>query len=245
MARPQKEGLDYFPLDVTLDMDDKFQLLEAQHGIEGFGVIIKLYMKIYSEGYFYQWGEKESLLFSKRINVDINKVNVIINDALRWKILDEGMYNKYKILTSGGIQKRYMEAVKRRQSIEIIGNYVINGHIKGANVHIKLLDESNNPQRKEENRREKKRIAFITVQHLSMTKEEYDKLVSAHGQSKTDNKIEYAKNYAKLKNYTSLYLTINNWLKADKDKQPAERHYQNAATYKEEEITDDTFKDRI
>ena len=45
MARPVKEGLEYFPLDCDIDQDDKVALIEAQHGIKGFGVVIKLLMK--------------------------------------------------------------------------------------------------------------------------------------------------------------------------------------------------------
>ena len=41
MARPQKEGIDYFTLDVK--MDDEVKLVEAKSGIAGFGVLIKLY----------------------------------------------------------------------------------------------------------------------------------------------------------------------------------------------------------
>ena len=47
MARPIKEGLDYFPLDTKLD--DKFELLEAKYGSDGvkvFGCIIKLFQRI-------------------------------------------------------------------------------------------------------------------------------------------------------------------------------------------------------
>lgn len=84
MARPQKNGLDYFPLDVDIDQDDKVALIEAQHGITGFAIVIKLLMKIYKNSYFYEWTEKEQLLFSKRVNVDINQVNVVINDCVKW-----------------------------------------------------------------------------------------------------------------------------------------------------------------
>jgi hypothetical protein len=62
---------------------------------------------------------------------------------------------------------------------------------------------------------------FIKCQHLSMTKEEYDTLVLKYGQKAVDDKIEYARNYKKLKNYISLYLTLNNWLKKDKQDKPA------------------------
>ncbi len=66
MARPLQTGLSYFPLDVTFDQDDKIALIESDFGIEGFTVIVKLLMKIYSEGYNYHWGEKEQKLFSRR-----------------------------------------------------------------------------------------------------------------------------------------------------------------------------------
>ena len=50
MARPQKEGLEYFPLDVS--MDDNVELIEAEHGVAGFAILIKMYQKIYSESYW-------------------------------------------------------------------------------------------------------------------------------------------------------------------------------------------------
>ena len=58
MARPVKSGLNYFPMDV--DMDDKVELIEAKHGITGFGILIKLYQKIYKEGYYINWKEETS-----------------------------------------------------------------------------------------------------------------------------------------------------------------------------------------
>lgn len=125
MARPQKEGLDYFPLDVDIDQDDKIALIESQYGIEGFAVIIKLMMKIYKTSYFYEWTEREQLLFSKRVNVDINRVNVIINDCVKWELFDETVLKDYQILTSKGIQRRYLEAVGRRQKVEMFKEYLL------------------------------------------------------------------------------------------------------------------------
>lgn len=115
MARPIKQGLDYFPLDTN--MDDNFELIEAKYGLEGFGVLIKLYQRAYKEcGYFYPWTEKEQLLFSKRVNVDNNTVNNIIVDAVTYGIFDKRLYDK-GILTSHGMQKRYIEATIRRKEI--------------------------------------------------------------------------------------------------------------------------------
>lgn len=144
MARPQKEGLDYFPLDVDVDQDDKITLIEAQYGIEGFGVVIKLMMKIYKTSYFYEWTEREQLLFSKRVNVDINRVNVIINDCVKWGLFDETVYNLHKVLTSKGIQRRYLTAIGRRQTVKMAKEYLLLDD-ETVNVYKNLVIVNINP----------------------------------------------------------------------------------------------------
>ena len=64
MARPKKDGLEYFPLDTDMDQDDKVRLIEAEHGILGFGILVKLFMN-HKEGYYYEWGEMQQLLFAQ------------------------------------------------------------------------------------------------------------------------------------------------------------------------------------
>ena len=125
MVRPRKAGIDYFPIDVYMDQDDKVQMIEAIHGIAGFGLLVRLLMKIYQEGYYYEWTEKEQILFSKRVNVDINEVNTFINSCIKWEVFNPKIYEKYKILTSKGIQKRFLEAAKRRNSITLIKEYLL------------------------------------------------------------------------------------------------------------------------
>ncbi|NLW90015.1 MAG: DUF4373 domain-containing protein [Syntrophomonadaceae bacterium] len=148
MARPQKEGLEYFPLNTDIDQDDKLQLIEAKFGIKGFGIVIKLLMKIYREGYYYEWSEKEQLLFSKRVNVDINEVNDVINECLKWDLFDQDTYDTYGILTSRGIQRRYFEAVGRRKEVEVVTEYCLidlknQPHI--VYVNINPVNVHNNP----------------------------------------------------------------------------------------------------
>lgn len=144
MARPPKEGLDYFPLDVDVDQDDKIALIEAQYGIEGFGIVIKLMMKIYKTSYFYEWTEREQLLFSKRVNVDISRVNVIINDCIRWGLFDETVYKLHKVLTSKGIQRRYLTAIGRRQTVKMAKEYLLLGD-EIVNVYKNLVIVNINP----------------------------------------------------------------------------------------------------
>lgn len=124
MARPCKQGIDYFSLDVILD--DKFELFEAEFGLQGFGFIIKLFQKIYeANGYFYKWSEDEKLLFSKKVDVDIDLINDYINSAMKRGIFNQNIYDKYQVLTSKGVQKRFLEASKRRKRIEIIKEYFL------------------------------------------------------------------------------------------------------------------------
>lgn len=165
LARPQKEGLDYFPLDTDMDQDDKVALIEAKHGAVGFAIIIKLLMKIYRNSYFYKWAEKEQLLFSKRVNVDINQVNDIINDCLKWGIFDEKIYKKYEVLTSRGIQKRYLEAAARRKKVEIYEEYCLIDINDYKNICLVSINVDNNEinanknttkKRKEKKSKEKK-----------------------------------------------------------------------------------------
>ncbi len=123
MARPFKSGVDYFPLDVK--MDDEIFLLEAEHDITGFGVLIKLYQRIYASNYWLKWDKKELIVFSKAVNVDKNEVVAIINTCLEWDLFHKNLFEEYLILTSHGIQERFFEIVKRRTQVEIIKEFLL------------------------------------------------------------------------------------------------------------------------
>lgn len=119
-----KSGIDYFPLDVTLD--EKFELIEAEFGLTGFGVVVKLMQKIYGgQGYYVEWTKEVALLFAKRIGAGGNAVSEIVSASIERGIFDKTLYDKYQILTSKGIQKRYFEAVSRRKSVEVERAYLL------------------------------------------------------------------------------------------------------------------------
>ena len=124
MARPIKEGLSYFPLDVDSDYDDKLQLIESLYGPTGFASVIKIFMKIYSVGYYYKWEEKEELLMAKRIGIDSNSLKNIINDCVKYDLFDEELFKQYNILTSDGIQKRFFTAVGKRKVGLVIEDFL-------------------------------------------------------------------------------------------------------------------------
>lgn len=146
MARPIKQGLDYFPLDVDIDQDDKFAMIEAVHGHVGFSVVVRLLAKIYKEGYCYQWSNREQILFANRVNVDINNLIEIVDACMNERIFNKTIYEAHGVLTSKGIQKRYLEAVKRRKQVDFNAEYFLIedvGPIVGSNkIAVYVTDEN-------------------------------------------------------------------------------------------------------
>src|SRR5699024_9652687 len=100
-------------------MDDKFKFIEIKYNLEGFAVVIKLMQRIYSLGYWCKWTEDEILLFSDEIKSNPDTVRDIVNECLKRGIFNQELHDKYNILTSRGIQKRFKEIVKRRKNVEV------------------------------------------------------------------------------------------------------------------------------
>jgi len=118
VARPIKTGLDYFPLDWDIDEDDKVCLIAAEVGELAFGRLIKILAKIYHDGgYYKKWDEDTEMLFASRKGIPLEELKILIQTALKRGFFDSDIYEKYRILTSAGIQKRYIEIVKKRKNI--------------------------------------------------------------------------------------------------------------------------------
>lgn len=150
MARPIKSGVDYFPLDTVLDT--KFKLIEAEFGLTGFAVIVKLFQKIYGEqGYYCEWTNEVALLFSHECGGG-KAVSEIVSAAIKRGIFDKGMYDKYSILTSKGIQARYFEAVSRRTQVNVKSEYLLICDTDLAdNVNKNRVSVNINPQNADRN----------------------------------------------------------------------------------------------
>lgn len=119
-----KSGIDYFPLDVN--MDEKVELIEAEFGLTGFAVLVKLLQRIYGgEGWYVEWTNEVALLFAKRVGAGGSVVSEIVEASIKRGIFDKTLYDKYQILTSAGIQRRYFEAVSRRKNVKVKAEYLL------------------------------------------------------------------------------------------------------------------------
>mgnify|MGYP001820199599 CR=1 FL=1 len=148
MARPTKQGIDYFPLDCQFD--DKIEMYLIESGAPGLGVLISIWQMIYSNHGYYTDNNKDlHLLIKRKIDSDINEVSDCINLCLDRGIFNNNLHEKYGILTSKAIQKRYFEIARKKKSVEIVVDYIINGidsygnwvNVAGNATNVKVKEE--------------------------------------------------------------------------------------------------------
>lgn len=157
-------GISYFPLDVHLD--EKFELIEAEFGLKGFAVVVKLFQKIYGgQGYYCEWTKDVGLLFAKRNGLSCGLASQIVQKCIEKGIFNKELFEKHRILTSKGIQERYFSIVSRRKNVEIKSEYLLikvaqipkNVSIFPKNVNNSSENASNSRQRKEKESKGKER----------------------------------------------------------------------------------------
>lgn len=159
MARPLKDGIDYFPLDVNFLKDIKIRKMLIACGPQSIAVLISLLCNIYQdEGYYIGWDEDVRFLISDDVGVKESLVQEVVTKAVDVNFFNADLFKKYKILTSIGIQKRYVEATSRRKRNRIKKSFnLINVDNNGVNVNNNSVNVDKSTQRKEKERKEKER----------------------------------------------------------------------------------------
>lgn len=158
MARPRKVGLDYFPFECQ--NDERIRLIQAEYGLKGFAIVVKLLQKIYGEfGYYCEWDEERSLLFASEngsSSDDRNLIEQVLMACIRRFIFSKDMFDKYSILTSSEIQENYLLGASRREYVELKKEYLLikgtqkykNVYINSVNVNRNLINVNDNTQSK-------------------------------------------------------------------------------------------------
>ena len=114
LARPKKNGLSYFPLDVDFFEDSKIKILRARYGRDGIVFYIYLLCEIYKQGYYIQVDDDFEYIISDDLKMDQNKAKQVLNFLLSRSLFDNTLFQSDKVLTSAGIQRRFQLAVKER-----------------------------------------------------------------------------------------------------------------------------------
>lgn len=212
MGRRSNSGLDYFSFDVHFFSDRKIEFASARFGIAGEIIAIRLLCQIYREGYFIKWGEDEALLFARYAGDEINKnlVDEVVSELLKRGFFSQTHYDDYQILTSNGIQDRYLHSTARRQNVSMTKEYLI-ANINGFSVDINELNVNISTHSKVKYSKKKK--VYGEAKKVTLTDEEHAKLVKKFGVEDTKERIVDLDLWkgSKGKSTNSDYLTILTW----------------------------------
>ena len=114
MPRPQKRGLDYFPLDTNFFSDNKIRILKARYGVNGIMVYIYLLCEIYKNGYYLTWDSDQKYIMADELNLTDGFIEQVLAFLLERSLLESKLFLSDTVLTSPGIQRRFQLAVKER-----------------------------------------------------------------------------------------------------------------------------------
>ncbi len=111
MARPIKNGLDYFPFDVDFFSNKKIKRLRARYGNDGVTVYIYIICEMYRKGYCVEYDEDFILDISDELNISENSTKQIVGYLLSRSLITEiKLAESVKVLTAESVQRRYQEA---------------------------------------------------------------------------------------------------------------------------------------
>lgn len=172
-GRNNKTGLDYFELDCH--MDSSIRLIQAEFGLKGFAVFVKLLQEIYGEhGYYCEWTQDKELLFASENGLNSGSSGLlceILSACIRRDIFSEELFRKYGILTSSGVQKQYLKATVKREVISMKKEYLLISIPENRkNVIVNSISDRRNSisdGRNEQSRVEKSREENIYNVHSS------------------------------------------------------------------------------
>ena len=159
MARPTKKGLDYFPLDVDFLSDLKVRRIIKACGKEAVHILVALLANIYrDEGYYVLWDDDLAFLVADEVGTKEGTVEELVKKAVQVRFFDKDIFDKYSVLTSKGIQSRYILATKERKKVELDYKYLLTNEVNRSNISINgrnnSVNQGNNQQSKEKESKE-------------------------------------------------------------------------------------------
>lgn len=138
-GRPNRTGLDYYPLYSSLFNSKKMQQAEDLVDPSGMDMLKRLlvdkmvtrfYSSIFTKGYYLLWNEEEEKNMCSKIGNGMNPIwlKPYLDAMLTVGFLNADLYKKYGILTSRGIQQKWLKISKliRRSKPTIEEIYFIN-----------------------------------------------------------------------------------------------------------------------
>ncbi len=174
MARPVKNGIEYYPLNVDFLEDIKVRKIMRSEGAVTVAVLLDILGKIYKdEGYFLRYDEDVRFFISDFLGIEEEIVESVVLKAVEVGFFNKIIFEQKKILTSKGIQKRFLKAIERRVNSNILEEIDIS-------TDEKLIEfEKNNKienEEIEENKEVKKEKSSIDKNDIEKIKNKWNEI---------------------------------------------------------------------
>lgn len=121
MGAKTKPGLNYFQIDIDFFDDPKVLLLEEKYGTKGTRILLQVLCMIYRNGYYLEYNNDTPVVLAKRVGNGITSalVSEVIDALIKFRFFDEVKFQS-GVLTSKGIQKRWLSIMKNLKRIDRI-----------------------------------------------------------------------------------------------------------------------------
>ena len=127
MAGRPKQGIDYSGWSVDIfDGDRKIDKLLDAKGWKGFGIYFFLCQRAYKvNGYFYEWSYDDCATTARKMGGGISSgtVRETVDYCLQVDLFNKGLFERWGVLTSRGIQRRFWAVLSERRSKIVYDEY--------------------------------------------------------------------------------------------------------------------------
>ena len=185
MARPLKQGLDYYPMDVGFLRDIKVRRIIKSCGASSIAVLIWLLNSCYQdEGYYLRWTKDLPFIVAEDTDVTEGHVQEVVKKALQVGFFDESMKDNYEILTSVGIQKRFLAVTSRRKSVFLRRDFALisinddNNSVNVCNNSVNVYKSTQSKVKESKVKESKKRDRTTTTKFTNI--DEWEELITSY-----------------------------------------------------------------
>lgn len=127
MAGRPKQGIDYSGWSVDIfDGDRKIDKLLDAKGWKGFGIYFFLCQRAYKvNGYFYEWSYDDCATTARKMGGGISSgtVRETVDYCLQVDLFNKRLFDRWGVLTSRGIQRRFWAVLSERRSKTVYNEY--------------------------------------------------------------------------------------------------------------------------
>lgn len=229
MARPPKQGLDYFPFNTDFFHNKKIKKLKAEYGADGIAIYMYLLCEIYKNGYYIIADEDFIDSMADELKMNTNKINLVLKFLLGRSLFDNTLFQSDTVLTSISVQRRYQFAVQERindHTVEIKDFWLLEKTDTETlgQVHPFLKNaEEKSAKESKENKSKLNESVLERREKKTLTPEEKKLLAKEYGIDVTEDYIKRTTQY-----HCCNYDTIRKWIAEDKEKERSRKPKKNS-----------------